>query len=175
MAHWIDIGGTLGGMTTDIYSEGLQIPILKLQDRGKINQDLVDIIRQNVRMPNRAVGDLRAQVTAVKTGERRFLELIERYGHDQVAAGDRRDHGPLGEPRRAPVPRSIPDGVYEAESYMDDDGITVGKPIPIRVRVTVKGEEMAIDLTDVAKPGARLLQFRHHHRTRLCRKSPTSA
>ena len=84
MAHWIDIGGTLGGMTTDIYSEGLQIPILKYQDRGKVNQDLVDIIRLNVRIPNRAMGDLRAQVTAVKTGERRFLQLIERYGRDAV-------------------------------------------------------------------------------------------
>src|SRR5215475_5717334 len=80
MAHWIDIGGTLGGMTTDIYAEGLQIPILKYQDRGKVNHDLVDIISQNVRLPSRAVGDLRAQVTAVKTGERRFLELITRYG-----------------------------------------------------------------------------------------------
>ena len=56
MAHWIDIGGTLGGMTTDIYSEGLQVPILKYQDRGVVNQDLVDIIRLNVRLPNRAHG-----------------------------------------------------------------------------------------------------------------------
>jgi N-methylhydantoinase B len=76
MAHWIDIGGTLGGMTTDIFSEGLQIPILKLHDRGKVNDDLVDLIRHNVRLPSRAVGDLRAQVTAVKTGERGFLQLI---------------------------------------------------------------------------------------------------
>ena len=75
MAHWIDIGGTLGGMTTDIFSEGLQIPFLKLYKAGKINQDLVDIIRMNVRIPTRAMGDLRAQVTAVKTGERRFLQL----------------------------------------------------------------------------------------------------
>ena len=73
MAHWIDIGGTLGGMTTDIYSEGLQVPILKYQDRGVVNQTLVDIIRLNVRIPTRAMGDLRAQVTAVKTGERRYL------------------------------------------------------------------------------------------------------
>jgi N-methylhydantoinase B len=149
MAHWIDIGGTLGGMTTDIYSEGLQIPILKYQDRGKVNQDLVDIIRQNVRLPSRAVGDLRAQVTAVKTGERRFLQLIERYGREQVAASivaimDRSEAA-----ARART-RSIPDGVYEAESFMDDDGISVGKPIPIRVRVEVKGEEMVIDLTDVS-------------------------
>jgi N-methylhydantoinase B len=150
MAHWIDIGGNLGGMTTDIYSEGLQIPILKLHDRGKVNQDLVDIIRQNVRMPNRASGDLRAQVTAVKTGERRFLELIERYGRDEVAASiaavmDR------SEAAARAATRSIPDGVYEAESFMDDDGITVGKRIPIRVRVTVKGEEMTIDLTEVSR------------------------
>src|ERR1700682_6079566 len=87
MAHWLDIGGALRGMTTDIFSEGLQIPILKYQDRGTVNTDLVDIIRQNVRLPSRAMGDLRAQVTAVKTGERRFLELVERYGHGPVQAG----------------------------------------------------------------------------------------
>src|SRR5438477_2981793 len=66
MAHWLDIGGTLGGMTTDIFAEGLQIPILKLHDRGKVNATLLDVIRQNVRLPSRAMGDLRAQVTAVK-------------------------------------------------------------------------------------------------------------
>ena len=150
MAHWIDIGGTLGGMTTDIYSEGLQIPILKYQDRGKVNQDLVDVIRQNVRMPSRAVGDLRAQVTAVKTGERRFLELIGRYGREPVAASIAAIMDRSEAAARART-LSIPDGVYEAESYMDDDGISVGKPIPIRVRVIVKGEEMTIDLTDVAR------------------------
>ena len=61
MAHWIDIGGALGGMTTDIFAEGLQIPILKYQDRGTVNEVLVEIIRQNVRLPSRALGDLRAQ------------------------------------------------------------------------------------------------------------------
>src|SRR5271169_3190671 len=84
MAHWLDIGGTLGGMTTDIFSEGLQIPILKLHDRGKVNDTLIEVIKQNMRLPSRAMGDLRAQVTAVKTGERRFLELVERYGRDAV-------------------------------------------------------------------------------------------
>src|ERR1700726_5188119 len=84
MAHWIDIGGTLGGMTTDIFSEGLQIPILKLHDRGKVNDTLIEMIKQNMRVPSRAMGDLRAQITAVKTGERRFLELVDRYGRDAV-------------------------------------------------------------------------------------------
>src|SRR5204863_2537519 len=89
MAHWLDIGGILGGMSTDIYSEGLQIPITKYQDRGVVNQTLVDIIRINVRLPSRAMGDLRAQVTAVKTGERRFLQLLDRYGYEPVLSAIR--------------------------------------------------------------------------------------
>ena len=93
MAHWLDIGGTLGGITTDIYSEGLQIPILKLHDRGKVNETLIDIISMNMRLPSRAMGDLRAQITAVKTGERRFLELVERYGRDAGAGRDQGHHG----------------------------------------------------------------------------------
>ena len=64
MAHWIDVGGTLGGMTTDIYAEGLQIPICKYSDRGTVNTLLEDIIRMNVRVPSRAMGDRRAQITA---------------------------------------------------------------------------------------------------------------
>jgi len=150
MAHWLDIGGMLGGMSTDIFSEGLQIPIMKLHDRGVVNETLVDIIRQNVRLPSRAMGDLRAQVTAVKTGERRFLQLIERYGRDAVlgAIAAIMDHAEAMARSRTVT---IPDGVYEAESYMDDDGIEVGKPVPIRVRVEVKGDEMTVDLTNVSK------------------------
>jgi N-methylhydantoinase B len=150
MAHWLDIGGILGGMSTDIFSEGLQLPILKYQDRGVVNQTVVDIIRQNVRLPDRAMGDLRAQVTAVKTGERRFLQMIERYGHDAVldsiaAIMD------LAEALARARTRTIPDGVYEAESYMDDDGIDIGKRVPIRVRVTVAADEMTVDLSEVSK------------------------
>jgi N-methylhydantoinase B len=150
MAHWLDIGGTMGGMTTDIYSEGLQIPILKLHSAGKVNQDLLDIIRQNVRLPSRAMGDLRAQVTAVKTGERRFLQLIARYGRDAVTGGIAAimDHSEASARART---RAIPDGTYEAESYMDDDGIEIGKPVPIRVRVTVKVDRMTVDLTEVSR------------------------
>jgi N-methylhydantoinase B len=150
MAHWLDIGGILGGMSTDIFSEGLQIPILRYQDRGIINQTVVDFIRQNVRLPSRALGDLRAQVTAVKTGERGFLELIARYGCEGVLASikaimDRSEA--MARTRTC----TIPDGSYEAESYMDDDGIDIGKPVPIRVRVIVTGDEMTVDLSDVSK------------------------
>ncbi|MGH7090031.1 MAG: hydantoinase B/oxoprolinase family protein [Stellaceae bacterium] len=150
MAHWIDIGGTLSGVTTDIYSEGLQLPYLKLYKAGVPNQDVFDIIRMNVRIPTRAMGDLRAQITAVKTGERRFLELVERYGRDAVASAIAAimEHSEVSARART---RTIPDGTYEAQSYMDDDGIEIGKPVPIRVRVEVEGDRMTIDLSDVSQ------------------------
>ena len=150
MAHWLDVGGVLGGMSTDIFSEGIQIPILKYQDRGKINEDLVDIIRMNVRLPPRAIGDLRAQITAVKTGERRYLELLDRYGAAEVRASIEEIMDRAEAAARART-KTIPDGVYEAESSLDDDGLEVGKRIPVKVKVTVKGDEMTIDLTDVSK------------------------
>ena len=149
MAHWPDVGGTLSGVTTDIYSEGIQIPILKYQKAGVVNEELLDIIRMNVRIADRAMGDLRAQITAVKTGERRFLELLERYGRDEVLAAIRNimDHSETAARART---RTIPDGTYEAESFMDDDGVEIGKRIPIRVKVIKKGERMTIDLSGIS-------------------------
>ena len=149
MAHWPDIGGTLDGMTTDIYSEGLQIPILKYQRAGVLNQDLLEILHMNVRLPERAMGDLRAQLTAIKSGERRFLELIHRYGRDTVLESIAAIMDQSEAAARART-LTIPDGVYEAESFMDDDGVDVDQPIPIRVKVIVEGDRMTIDLTDVS-------------------------
>jgi N-methylhydantoinase B len=149
MAHWLDIGGALRGAGSDIYSEGLQIPLLKYQDAGVVNQDLVDIIRMNVRIPHRAMGDLRAQVAAVKTGERRFIQLLDRYGRQQVldAIQNVMDHSEVKARARTVT---IPDGIYEAESYMDDDGVDIGKKVPIKVKVIVEKDEMTIDLSDVS-------------------------
>jgi N-methylhydantoinase B len=103
----------------------------------------------NVRIPGRALGDLRAQVTAVKTGERRVKELLARYGRAAFlgAIGAIMDRSETAARART---RTIPDGTYEAESYMDDDGIDVGRKVPIKVRVTVEDDEMTIDLSDVS-------------------------
>jgi len=150
MAHWPDVGGTLGGVTTDIFSEGLQIPIVKYARAGVVNQEIHEIIRMNVRLPERAMGDLRAQVTAIKTGERRFLELLDRYGQQPVldCIDVLMDHAEVVARERT---LAIPDGVYEAESFMDDDAVEIGRRIPIRVKVIVSGDEMTVDLTDVSK------------------------
>ena len=150
MGHWRDVGGVLGAVTTDIYSEGIQIPIMKYQKAGVLNQDLVDLIRMNVRLPELAMGDLRAQVTALRTGERRFKEMMDRYGRESVLGAIQNILDQSEALARART-RSIPDGVYEAESFMDDDGVDIGKRVPIRVKVTVKGDEMVIDLSDVAR------------------------
>jgi N-methylhydantoinase B len=150
MAHWLDVGGTLGQVTTDIYSEGIQIPIVKYQREGVVNQELVDIIAMNVRLSERAMGDLRAQITAVTTGERRFLELVERYGKEAVLGSIAQimDHS---EAVARANTRSIPDGIYEAESFMDDDGLEIGKKVPIKVRVEKRGDGMTIDLSEVSR------------------------
>jgi len=150
MAHWPDVGGTLDGATTDIFSEGLQMPIVKIYRKGVPNEELIDIIKMNVRLPERAMGDFRAQVAAVKTGERRFLEMVRKYGRDAVVGGIEAimDHS---EARARARVAEIPDGVYEAESFMDDDGVRIGERVPIRVKVTIKGDQMKVDLTDVSK------------------------
>ncbi len=150
MAHWPDIGGTLDGVTTDIYSEGLQMPIVKAYRKGVPNDEIMEIIRMNVRLPERAMGDLRAQIAAVKTGEKRFLEMIEKYGREPVLGAIQAIMDQSEAVSRERV-RAIPDGVYEAESFMDDDGVVAGKKIPIRIKVEVKGDKMKVDLTEVSK------------------------
>ncbi|HEX5998861.1 MAG TPA: hydantoinase B/oxoprolinase family protein [Hyphomicrobiaceae bacterium] len=150
MAHWVDIGGVLDGMTTDIYAEGLQMPIVKYERQAQVNEDVLAIIRMNVRVPERAVGDLNAQVASVKMGARRFVELIGRYGPDAVLGGIAAIMDHTEAVAREQV-RSIPDGIYEAESFMDDDGVSHGTRVPIRVRIEISGDEMTIDLTDVGE------------------------
>ncbi len=149
MAHWQDVGGAIGGMTSDIFAEGLQMPIVKMLRKGQINEELLAVIRMNVRVPERAMGDLRAQIATVKTGEKRFLEMLERYGRDAVLEGIGEIMNQSEQLARHSV-RAIPDGVYEAESFMDDDGVRIGERVPIRVKVTVAGDRMTVDLSGVS-------------------------
>jgi N-methylhydantoinase B len=150
MAHWPDVGGTLSGSTTDIYSEGLQMPIVKIYRKGQINDELVSIIKTNVRLADRAMGDFRAQIAAVRTGEKRFLEMMRKYGRDDVLGAIDAIMDQSERLARERV-QAMPDGVYEAESFMDDDGISVGARVPIRVKIEIKGDRMTVDLSEVSK------------------------
>jgi N-methylhydantoinase B len=149
MAHWQDVGGTLGGQTRDIYSEGLQLPIVKIFKRGVQDRELTEIIRSNVRIPELAMGDFRAQVAAIRTGQRRANALFERYGKAAVSGSIRNIYDQSERLSRVAV-RAIPDGTYEAESYMDDDGVGT-EHVALKVRVVVAGDEMTIDLSEVSR------------------------
>ena len=149
MAHWLDVGGVLGGTTRDIYAEGLQMPIVKIFKRGIQDDELTRIIATNVRFSDLALGDLRAQVAAVRTGEIRLGALLQRYGTETVLACFDLIFDRSEALARAAV-AEIPDGTYTAATTMDDDGVHLGVPVPIKVTVVVAGEEMTIDLSDVS-------------------------
>jgi N-methylhydantoinase B len=149
MAHWQDVGGVLGTTTQDIFSEGLQMPIVKIFKRGKQDRELTEIIRTNVRLPELAMGDFRAQIAAIKTGEIRYRALLEKYGRAAVDASIISIFEQSERLARQSV-AAIPDGTYEAESFMDDDGISSAN-IPLKVRVIVAGDHMTIDLSDVSR------------------------
>ena len=146
MAHWQDIGGILNGVTTDIYAEGLQIPLVKYHQRGVLNEEMRELILMNVRRRDRAAGDLEAQLSACRVGVKHIEEMLSRHGEAtwQAALDTIMDHT---EAEARAVVKRMPDGVYEAESFMDDDAVDIDQPVPIRVKVIVKGDSMTVDLS----------------------------
>lgn len=149
LAHHSDVGGTNPGTegfaNQSIFEEGLRFPYLKLFEEGRPCEQLFRYFENNVRDPQSGMGDLRAQVAAVKLGGRRVGELVEKYGvavleaamEERLAQGERRVRALLG---------ACPDGRASAVGFLDDDG--VGKePVRIEVAVEIKGDRIAVDLT----------------------------
>ncbi|MEI2384865.1 hydantoinase B/oxoprolinase family protein [Breoghania sp. JC706] len=151
-AHWVDIGGSRRGFsynaTSDIYAEGLQLRSLKIMRAGKPDETLMQILRDNIREADAALGDLRAQTAACQVGAKRFADLIARYSRDCVedcvaTVWEQADRAV----RR--VVAAIPDGHYEAESLLDNDGFNLDRPLRVKVAVDVAGEDMTIDLSEM--------------------------
>ncbi len=151
-AHWVDIGGMRVGFgsveTTEIYQEGIQFRSLKIYEAGKRNETLWQIIRDNVRFPEAALGDLRAQIACCQLGIRRFAELLRRYGRETVEECIRAVWESTEHDARAFIAK-IPDGVYEAESFLDNDGRTLDVMLRIKVKVTIDGERMIVDFSQM--------------------------
>ncbi|WP_066291634.1 hydantoinase B/oxoprolinase family protein [Bacillus sp. FJAT-29937] len=151
-AHWLDIGSKDPGYpmdATSIYQEGIRIPPTKIYDQGKPIEDVIRLIVSNNRFREAALGDLNAQIAACRTGEKRFKELIIRFGIDRI---NRCIHDIFkqSEEMDRSVIRNIPDGVYEAEGYLDNDGVK-DEPILVKVQVKVEGDYITIDLTGSSK------------------------
>jgi len=151
-AHHADVGGMSPGsmpLSQEIFQEGIRIPPLKLYSGGRLDKSLLWFLLFNVRTPLEREGDLAAQVGALRVGERRLLELVDRSGGDEVLAGVRGLHE-YAERTMRRVISQIPDGVYRAEDYLDDDGIDTSpraQSVKIQVEVTVQGEHLKVDFT----------------------------
>ena len=149
--HWSELGGKDPGYSVDsseIYQEGLQFPCIKLFNEGVINDAVIEIIRSNVRLPDMSIGDMWAQISGLRTGEKRIAELCQKYGKDIVGEAIDRLLKNSEEFSRRQV-AAIPDGVYTAHSIMDRDVLGNG-PFPIQVKVTVDGDKMIVDFTGSA-------------------------
>ena len=150
ICHHADVGGRVPGSnasdSTEIYQEGLRIPPMKLYDRGELNQTLWMLIEKNVRVPVQVFGDLRAQLAACTIAERQFLELIERYGVTNVKIYMTEIIDYAERLTRAAV-KELPDGEYEFEDWIDDDGIDIDQPIRLFVKITKRGDSMLVDWT----------------------------
>jgi N-methylhydantoinase B len=134
--------------SSDIYAEGIQIRSLKVYEAGKRNETLWQIIRDNTRYPDSALGDMRAQIASCQLGARRYAELIARYGRETVEACIAKVWDQAEAAARAVIEK-IPDGNYEAESFLDNDGRNLDKPLRIKVKVHVRGSQMTVDYTEL--------------------------
>ena len=145
-AHHADIGGATPGsmgLATDIYGEGIRIPPIRIVRGGTLDPDIMRLLLANVRGNAERRGDFDAQIGSLKTGATRLLEIIERRGVNETReyAAQLIDYS--ARLMRHTI-REIPDGVYEAEDALDDDGIS-DAPVPIVVRVIVRGESALVD------------------------------
>jgi N-methylhydantoinase B len=147
-AHWVDVGGLstgFGGATAfDPWSEGLQVDQIKLYEGGQPDEKVMRLVRDNIRYPDAAMGDLRSQLAACRLAERRYQELLGRYGKDVVEAAIRTIYAQTEARCRAAV-ADIPDGTYEAESIFD--GRPGEAPYQIKAKVIVAGSDMTIDFS----------------------------
>lgn len=149
-AHWIDVGGMSTGFSAgnalDPWMEGLQLDQIKLYDEGQRDEKVWHIIKDNIRFPDSSLGDLTSQIAACRLAERRLEELLARYGKEAVTKAIEQIFDQSEAACRAVVEK-MTDGVYEAESLFGGMSMDQHEPLRIKVKVTVQGSDMTIDLT----------------------------
>ena len=151
LAHHVDIGGYAPGgycISTELYQEGIILPPVKLVSRGKIVEDLFQVILANIRSPRQSAGDFRAQIASSLLGQRRMGEIIRKFGEETIETfvdelidyTERWSRQAISE---------LPEGEYYSECYLDDDGIT-DEPIKLAVTAKIEGGRVSYDLTGSA-------------------------
>lgn len=152
VGHWHDVGGAVPGNynpeATEVFQEAFVLPPVKLMRAGRLQQDVVDIILRNTRLPASAEGDLNGQINALDLGVKRLDALLADYGPKTVRAALDALSDRAEALLRAEV-ESLPDGRFEAVDHLDNDGIS-DEALPIRVALEIAGDRLALDFTGTA-------------------------
>ncbi|MGL4496258.1 MAG: hydantoinase B/oxoprolinase family protein, partial [Beijerinckiaceae bacterium] len=154
VGHWLDIGGNVPGgynpQAVECFQEGVLIPPVKLFRRGVLQQDIVDILQANSRLPRSNWGDLNGQLNALDLGTRRFHALFDEYGDATIAAVFDAASNRAETMMRNNIVK-LPDGTYTFEDYLDNDGI-VDERLTIALDLVVRGDTMMLDFSRSSPP-----------------------
>ena len=150
LVHQLDVGGGAPGSyyagATEIDQEGVRIPPMKLDEGGRRNTQVIQLLLRNSREPANVGGDFASQLAALDIGVGGLKRIAKRYGHERLAAACRGIRDQSEAAMRARI-AAIPDGVYTFEDFVDDDGIDRDTKLKIAVRMTITGETLKIDLS----------------------------
>ena len=156
-AHHLDIGAHTPGSggivdAIDCYAEGLRFQAIKVYEAGKRNQQVWNMLRTNIRLPDLVLGDMDAQIAAARIGAQRYVELIELHGLPTIVAASE-DMFDSSERKMRSAIRALPDGDYSATAMLDgylDDPNPVRKDLPIKVTIQKRGDDITVDLSGTA-------------------------
>src|SRR6185437_15886002 len=150
-AHWIDVGGMSTGFgagptVADPWVEGLQLDQLKIYQAGKLDDTLYRVLKDNIRFPESSLGDMKSQMAACRLAARRMDELFDKYGKDTILNAIAQIFDET-ERKCRNVVEKLKDGVYEASSFLDDDGVKRDERLNLAAKVTIDHGSMTIDLS----------------------------
>ena len=152
--HWPDTGGMVpGGFSahaTEVEQEGLRLPPVKLFKADQIDEEILSIVLSNIRIADQRIGDIKAQAAALAIGERRLTMLLDRYGEHMISDSIRELKVRAARQMRAKI-RTLPDGIYEAETVVDSDGV-VDEPLFIRLRIEKSDDTLLFDFSKSSPP-----------------------
>jgi N-methylhydantoinase B len=153
IAHKSDIGGPVpgscSGQAKETFNEGLHLPAVRYQRKLQRSTEIERIIAANSRTPELVLGDIRGQLGSSRLGEQRLIELVRKFSRDRSVACFARLIE-LAEKRMRAAIAEWKDGRYEAERFVDDDGVETGKPVRIHVCVEKKGDRIHFDFSKSA-------------------------
>ena len=154
VGHWLDVGGNVPGnfnaKATESFQEGFRVPPVKLARAGIIQQDIVDILGANSRVPQSNWGDLHGQLNALDLGERRVQALLKDYGEELIVSALDLLTARAEKLMRANI-ASLPDGTYSYDDFLDNDGIT-DVPLSIALDLSISGDRMRLDFSRSSPP-----------------------